>query len=69
LKGLSIRNLKVIDRATIRLFGKILRGVGRDRLDGGSKKGDTKVYATMDAFNGVTEFVRMTTAPSAKNCS
>lgn len=62
LKGLSIRNLKVIDSTTIQLFSEILRGVGRNRLDGGRKKGGIKVHAMMDAFSGVTEFVRMTAA-------
>jgi hypothetical protein len=62
LKGLSIRNLKVIDSTTIQLFSEILRGVGRNRLDGGRKKGGIKVHAMLDAFSGVTEFVRMTAA-------
>jgi hypothetical protein len=62
LKGLSIRNLKIIDSTTIQLFSEILRGVGRNRLDGGRKKGGIKVHAMMDAFSGVTEFVRMTSA-------
>lgn len=62
LKGLSIRNLKVIDSSTIQLFSEILRGVGRNRLDGARKKGGIKVHAMMDAFSGVTEFVRMTEA-------
>lgn len=63
LKGLlSIRNLKVIDSPTIQLFSEILRGVGRNRLDGARKKGGIKVHALMDAFSGVTEFVRMTEA-------
>lgn len=62
LKGLSIRNLKIIDSSTIRLFSDILRGVGRNPLDGGRKKGGIKVHAMMDAFSGVAEFVRMTEA-------
>jgi hypothetical protein len=62
LKGLSIRNLKIIDSSTIQLFSEILRGVGRNRMDGGRKKGGIKVHAMMDAFSGVTEFVRMTEA-------
>jgi hypothetical protein len=62
LKGLSIRNLKIIDSSTIQLFSEILRGVGRNRLDGARKKGVIKVHAMMDAFSGVTEFVRMTEA-------
>lgn len=62
LKGLSIRNLKVIDSSTIQLFSEILRGVGRNRLDGARKKGGFKVHAMMDAFSGVTQFVRLTEA-------
>lgn len=62
LKGLSIRNLKIIDSTTIQLFSDLLQGVGRNRLDGGRKKGGIKVHAMMDAFSGVTEFVRMTAA-------
>jgi hypothetical protein len=62
LKGLSIRNLKIIDSTTIRLFSDILAGVGRKRLDGGKRKGGIKVHAMMDAFSGVTEFIRMTAA-------
>lgn len=62
LKGLSIRNLKIIDSSTIQLFCELLRGVGRKRLDGSRKKGGIKVHAMMDAFSGVTEFVRMTEA-------
>jgi hypothetical protein len=62
LKGLSIRNLKVIDSTTIRLFSDILQGVGRKPLDGSRRKGGIKVHTMMDAFSGVAEFVRMTEA-------
>ena len=62
LKGLSIRNLKIIDSSTIQLFSEILRGVGRNRLDGSRKKGGFKVHAMMDAFSGVVEFARITEA-------
>jgi len=62
LKGLSIRNLKIIDSTTIRLFSDILRGVGRNPLDGARKKGGIKVHTLMDAFSGVTEFLRITEA-------
>lgn len=62
LKGLSIRNLKIIDSTTIRLFSDILHGVGRNPLDGSRKKGGIKVHALMDAFSGVTEFLRITAA-------
>jgi len=62
LRGLSIRNLKIIDSTTIRLFSDILRGVGRNPKDGSRKKGGIKVHTMMDAFSGVAEFVRMTEA-------
>ena len=62
LKGLSIRNLKIIDSSTIRLFSDILQGVGRNPLNGSKKKGGIKVHAMMDAFSGVVEFVRITAA-------
>lgn len=62
LKGLSIRNLKIIDSSTISLFSEILAGAGRNPLDGSRKKGGIKVHAMMDAFSGVTEFVRITAA-------
>lgn len=62
LKGLSIRNLKIIDSSTIQLFSEILRGVGRNRLDGARKKGGLKVHAMMDAFSGAVEFARITEA-------
>lgn len=62
LKGLSIRSLKIIDSSTIRLFSEILRGVGRNVQQGAKRKGGLKVHAMMDAFSGVTEFVRMTAA-------
>ena len=62
LKGLSIRNLKIIDSSTIQLFSDILHGVGRNRLDGARKKGGFKVHAMMDAFSGAVEFARITEA-------
>ena len=62
LKGLSIRNLKIIDSTTILLFSDILRGVGRNPLDGSRKKGGIKVHSLMDAFSGVVEFLRITAA-------
>lgn len=62
LKGLSIRNLKIIDSTSIRLFSDVLQGVGRNPLDGARKKGGIKVHTLMDAFSGVAEFVRITAA-------
>jgi hypothetical protein len=62
LKGLSIRNLKIIDSTSIRLFSDVLQGVGRNPLDGARKKGGIKVHTLMNAFSGVAEFVRITAA-------
>jgi hypothetical protein len=62
LKGLSIRNLKIIDSTTIQLFSDILQGAGRNPTLGARKKGGIKVHALMDAFSGITEFVRITEA-------
>jgi hypothetical protein len=62
LKGLSMYNLKLIDSTTMSLFTDILKGVGRNTLEGSRKKGGKKVHSLMDAFSGVTEFVRMTAA-------
>jgi len=62
LKGLSIRNLNIIDSTTIRLFSDILQGVGRNPKNGSRKKGGIKVHTMMDAFSGVANFIRMTAA-------
>jgi hypothetical protein len=62
LKGLSIRNLKIIDSSTISLFSDLLAGVGRNPMDGAKKKGGFKVHTMMDAFSGVAEYVRITAA-------
>jgi Transposase DDE domain/Domain of unknown function (DUF4372) len=62
LKGLSIRNLKIIDSTTIRLFSDVLQGVGRNPQNGSRKKGGLKVHAMMDAFSGIVEFARITAA-------
>lgn len=62
LRGLSIRNLRIIDSTTIQLFSEVLRGVGRKPLDGGRRKGGLKVHALLDAFSGICEYVRITEA-------
>jgi hypothetical protein len=62
LRGLSIRNLKIIDSTSIRLFSDILRGVGRNPQDGSRKKGGIKVHSMMDAFSGIVEYMRITEA-------
>jgi hypothetical protein len=56
-KGLSIKNLKIMDSTTIQLCSELLHGVGRKRLDGARKKGGIKVHAMMNAFSGVSEAI------------
>lgn len=60
IKDLRIGTLKIIDSTTLRLFSDLLRGVGRNPINGGRKKGGIKVHTMMDAFTGVASFVRMT---------
>lgn len=57
LKGLSIRNLKVIDSITIQFISGILPGIGLNRLDGARKKhgGTTPDFETTN-FGSVTLF-------------
>ncbi|MBK8848021.1 MAG: transposase [Bacteroidetes bacterium] len=62
LKGLSIRNLKIIDSTTIRLFSDILCGVGRNPTNGSRKKGGIKGHSMMDAFSGIVDYVHITAA-------
>jgi hypothetical protein len=62
LKGLSIRNLKIINSTYIRLFCDILKGIGRNPLNESKKIEGIIVHAMMDALSGVVEFVRMTEA-------
>ena len=61
LTGLRIKNLKIIDSTTLRLFSDLLRGVGRNPIHG-RKKGGIKVHTMLDAFTGVASFVRITEA-------
>ena len=49
LEGLSIKELYIIDSTTIRLFSDILKGVGRNLIGVGRKKGGLKVHMLKDA--------------------
>ena len=60
MKGLSIRNLKIIDSVPIQLFSEIIRGAGRNPIGEAKRNGGIKVHAIMDAFNGLAQIVRMT---------
>ena len=60
LVGLSIKELYIIDSTTIRLFSDILKGVGRNPIGDGRKKGGLKVHMLIDAVQSVGQFMRIT---------
>ena len=62
LEGLSIKELYIIDSTTIRLFSEILKGVGRNPIGDGKKKGGLKVHMLIDAVQPVAKFMRITAA-------
>ena len=62
LEGLSIKELFIIDSTTIRLFSDILKGVGRNPIGDGQKKGGLKVHMLIDAVQSVGKFMRITEA-------
>ena len=62
LEGLSIKELYIIDSTTIRLFSEILKGVGRNPVGDGKKKGGLKVHMLIDAVQSVGKFMRITEA-------
>ena len=62
LVGLSIKELYIIDSTTIRLFSDILKGVGRNPIGDGRKKGGLKVHMLIDAVQSVGRFMRITEA-------
>jgi len=62
LEGLSIKELYIIDSTTIRLFSDILKGVGRNPIGDGKKKGGLKVHMLIDAVQSVGKFMRITEA-------
>lgn len=62
LIGLSIKELYIIDSTTIRLFSDILKGVGRNPIGDGRKKGGLKVHMLIDAVQSVGRFMRITEA-------
>jgi hypothetical protein len=62
LEGLSIKELYIIDSTTIRLFSEILKGVGRNPIGDGQKKGGLKVHMLIDAVQSVGKFMRITAA-------
>ena len=60
--GLTIKELFIVDSTTIRLFSDILKGVGRNPINDGKKKGGLKVHMLIDAVQSVGKFMKITAA-------
>ena len=56
-----MKRLYIIDSTTIRLFKAILKGVGRNPLNG-KKKGGIKAHTLINADENVPQLVRYTSA-------
>ncbi len=60
--GLTFKEVLLIDSTTIRLFSDILKGVGRNPIGDGKKKGGLKVHMLIDAVQSVGRFIKITPA-------
>lgn len=60
--GLNSKELLIVDSTTIRLFSDILKGVGRNPVNDGKKKGGLKVHMLIDAVQSVARFIKITEA-------
>lgn len=60
--GLTFKEVLLIDSTTIRLFSDILKGVGRNPIGDGKKKGGLKVHMLIDAVQSVGRFIKITEA-------
>ncbi|MBM2816143.1 MAG: family transposase [Ignavibacteria bacterium] len=61
LKHTVFNDLKIVDSTTISLFGAILKGVGRNPING-KKKGGIKMHTMINASEDVPILVRFTSA-------
>ena len=59
---LTLKELLIVDSTTIRLFSDILKGVGRNPINDGRKKGGLKVHMLVDAVAGIARFVKISEA-------
>lgn len=57
----AIKDLKIVDSSTIALFGDILRGVGRNPLNG-KKKGGIKMHTMINAMEDVPCLIKFSDA-------
>lgn len=59
--GLPVKHLKIVDSTTISLFSDILKGVGRNPING-KKKGGIKMHTMINAMEDVPCLVRFSNA-------
>ena len=59
--SLPVKHLKIVDSTTISLFSDILKGVGRNPIDG-KKKGGIKMHTMINALEDVPCLVRFSSA-------
>ena len=57
----AVKGLKIVDSSTISLFGDVLKGVGRNKLEG-KKKGGIKVHTMIDALADVPTLIKFSSA-------
>jgi len=62
IKDVSFEKLYIFDSTTIRLFSDIMKGVGRNPLGDGKKKGGLKVHMMIDAHSDSAKFVTISEA-------
>ena len=60
-KKLPVEDLKIVDSSTISLFSDIIKGVGRNPING-KKKGGIKMHTMINAKEDVPYLVRFTSA-------
>lgn len=60
-KKLPVEDLKIVDSSTISLFSDIIKGVGRNPING-KKKGDIKMHTMINAKEDVPCLIRFTSA-------
>ena len=60
-RALSVQDLKIVDSSTIGLFSDVLKGVGRNPLEG-RKKGGIKMHTMINACGDVPCLIRFTSA-------
>lgn len=58
---LPVKHLKIVDSTTISLFSDILKGVGRNPING-KKKGGIKMHTTISAMEDIPCLVRFSSA-------